>query len=108
MQDFIRLFNEQQYFDAHEHLEQIWLGLEEPEKSWTQGLIQIAALMHLLEQGRKLGATKVWARAKANLTEAPEIYKDINILNLKKTIANICENLDENSYADVKIGLNPK
>ncbi|MBT6842818.1 MAG: DUF309 domain-containing protein [Candidatus Melainabacteria bacterium] len=108
MQDFIRLFNDKQYFDAHEHLEQIWIGLEEPEKSWTQGLIQIAALMHLLEQGRFIGATKVWARAKANLTGAPEIYKDINIINLKKTIANICENLDENSYTDVKIGLNPK
>lgn len=108
MEEFVRLFNQKQYFVAHEHLEAIWIELDEPDKSWTQGLIQIAALMHLLEQGRQAGARKVWLRSVKNLRDAPEIYKDIELAILKKTIANIFENKAENGSAGVKIGLNPK
>lgn len=108
MQGFIKLFNDKQYFAAHEYLEQIWIELEEPEKSWTQGLIQIAALMHLLEQGRLEGATKVWLRAYKNLENAPKIYQDINMTELKKTIANIVENKDQATMSDVRIGLKSK
>ena len=39
-------FNSGKYFEAHEVWEEIWLEETEPEKTFLQGIIQIAAAFH--------------------------------------------------------------
>src|ERR1700689_1652178 len=39
-------FNAQEFFEAHEVWEEIWLVEAEPEKTFLQGIIQIAAAFH--------------------------------------------------------------
>ena len=39
-------FNAQEYFEAHEVWEELWLVAREPEKTFLQGLIQVAAAFH--------------------------------------------------------------
>lgn len=48
----VRSFNEKNYWQAHEHWEQGWKGLPPRQKHYVQGLIQAAAVFHLLSLGR--------------------------------------------------------
>ena len=45
---FFRCWNEQQYYEAHDVLEQLWLNAKAPDAAFFQGLIQAAgAFVHL-------------------------------------------------------------
>jgi hypothetical protein len=47
-------FNEQQYYEAHDVLEHLWLGSAGPEHRFFKGLIQFAgAFVHLQKQYRR-------------------------------------------------------
>ena len=42
----LRCFHSGAFFEAHEHWESVWLASQEPEKTFLQGLIQVAAAFH--------------------------------------------------------------
>ena len=45
---FFRCWNEQRYYEAHDVLEQLWLGTKSPDADFFKGLIQAAgAFVHL-------------------------------------------------------------
>ena len=45
---FFRCWNEQQYYEAHDVLEQLWLSTKSPDADYFKGLIQAAgAFVHL-------------------------------------------------------------
>ena len=44
-----QLFNAGLFFDSHEYLEGVWRQTEGEDKTFLQGLIQVAAAMHKLE-----------------------------------------------------------
>lgn len=46
-------FNGGLYFEAHELWEEVWLALLGPERTFAQGLIQVAAGMHHLARHRR-------------------------------------------------------
>jgi len=52
-----------EFFLAHEHWESVWLGLEEPERSFLQALIQTTAAFHHYEAGNPAGAASLLRRA---------------------------------------------
>src|SRR5260370_16823440 len=48
---YFQLFNDQQYYEAHDVLEQLWLKALEPDIQFYKGLIQLAgAFVHLQKQ----------------------------------------------------------
>ena len=57
------LFDEGNYFECHELLEDIWLKSKGSRKVLLQGLIQAAAGFHKLKQGEPEGAAKLFSRA---------------------------------------------
>ena len=52
----IAQFNARHFFDAHETWEEIWLQAAEPDKTFFQGIIQIAAAFHHYTRGNVRGA----------------------------------------------------
>src|SRR5258706_5702829 len=51
---YFQLFNDQQYYEAHDVLEQLWLRAFEPDTQFYKGLIQLAgAFVHLQKQFRR-------------------------------------------------------
>src|ERR1700745_2585076 len=51
---YFLLFNRQEYYQAHDLLEHIWLQTEGPEAAFYKGLIQLAgAFVHLQKQFRR-------------------------------------------------------
>jgi predicted metal-dependent hydrolase len=60
--DGIRMFNEQEFYDCHEVLEALWNREQEPEKQFTQGIIQIAVGLYHYLRGNLAGANKLIPR----------------------------------------------
>src|SRR5229473_7091008 len=51
----LRCFHSGAFFQAHEHWELVWLAAQEPEKTFLQGLIQVAASFHHFQRGNCVG-----------------------------------------------------
>jgi predicted metal-dependent hydrolase len=52
----VRLFNQRRYFEAHDLLEEVWLGRAGREKTFYQGLIQVAVGLYKIATGNQGGA----------------------------------------------------
>ncbi len=78
----IELFNDARYFDAHEAWEPLWLTSAGIEKEFLHAMIQIAAALHHLQRGNRIGATGVYGRAKAKLEALPPIFMQLNVPRL--------------------------
>ncbi len=64
---FIRLFNAQKFFEAHEVLELLWREEKGPDRDFYQGLIQIAAVFVHLQKNNLPGAQRLLETAAAYL-----------------------------------------
>jgi uncharacterized protein len=59
----VRCYRAGGFFAAHEHWEVVWLQLNNPEKEFLQGVIQMAAACHHLQRGNLAGAHSLLRRA---------------------------------------------
>jgi uncharacterized protein len=85
-QSGILLFNSGEFFKAHEVWEEIWLAAAEPEKTFLQGLIQVAAAFHHYSRGNRTGAQSLAAAALEKLGKFPGDYSGINLSALRLAI----------------------
>jgi hypothetical protein len=69
-------FNEGRYWNAHEYWERGWVRLSEPQKTYIQALIQVAAVFYLLEKGRERPARALCLSAIQKLSRT-ETMRDI-------------------------------
>jgi predicted metal-dependent hydrolase len=67
----IAQFNARQFFEAHETWEEIWLPALDPEKTFLQGLIQVAAAFHHYGRENRAGAESLLASGLAKLEAFP-------------------------------------
>jgi len=78
----IRLFNEHNFFDAHEIWEDVWRETSGPEKKFLQGLIQVAVAFHHHSTGNVVGARSLMERAVRNLVNYPGAFGGIDLTSL--------------------------
>jgi len=74
----------QQFFEAHEYWESVWLTLNEPEKSFLQALVQISAAFHHLRQGNRIGTISLLTRSLRRLDRYPALYCGVNTARLRE------------------------
>ena len=91
----LELFNESEFFEAHEALEDVWRAAPRPEKKFLQGLIQIAVALHHHGRGNSVGARSVLKRSVRNLSAYPEDFGGIDLTSLLRTILQWQEALDK-------------
>jgi hypothetical protein len=92
----IGLFNSGQFFEAHEVLEEIWRAAPETEKSFWQGLTQIAVAFHHRSVGNTIGAQSLLNRSIRNLSPYPDICGGIQLRSLKVSLENWQEAISKN------------
>src|SRR5579863_4903882 len=80
----LRHFNARRFFEAHEVWEEIWLVESEPEKTFLQGIIQIAAAFHHYRRGNSDGAETLLAAGIVKLTRFPADHRGLAILDLRE------------------------
>ncbi|HTZ99343.1 MAG TPA: DUF309 domain-containing protein [Candidatus Aquilonibacter sp.] len=80
-------FNSARFFEAHEAWEELWLAAAEPEKTYLQGLIQVAAAFHHQARGNPGGAQSLLAAGTAKLAHCPDEYRGLAVADLRGEIA---------------------
>lgn len=76
-------FNAQEFFEAHEVWEEVWLTEDEPEKTFLQGVIQIAAAFHHYRRGNSDGAETLLAAGIVKLLRFPADHHGLAIDDLR-------------------------
>jgi len=66
-------FTRGEFYEAHESWEEVWNEIDDPERAWVQGMIQIATGLHKLSRGRPDVCRTLLAKALAKLDGAPPI-----------------------------------
>lgn len=79
----IALFNARRFFEAHEAWEELWLVEPEPEKTFLQGLIQLAAAFHHHGRGNSRGTQSLLAAGLAKLRRFPEDHRGLALAALR-------------------------
>jgi len=94
LREGLRSFRSGFFFEAHEHWESVWIAAEEPEKTFLQGLIQVAALFHHLRRGNRVGAASLLRSALRRLDLYPEVFSGLMVAPLRTAIRLWLEALD--------------
>lgn len=92
----IALFNQADFFDAHEALEDIWRAAPAENKKFLQGMVQIAVAFHHYSTGNRIGMRSVLERAVRNLSEPSGSFGQIQLAALLQSLGQWREALDNN------------
>jgi uncharacterized protein len=76
----------QQFFEAHEHWEDVWNRLADPEKGFLQGLIQVTVAMHHYQHANRAGALSLLSRALRRFDRCPEGFGGIDVAMLRAEV----------------------
>ncbi len=79
----IEQFNDGRFFEAHETWEEIWLKSAEPEKTFLQGVIQIAAAFHHYGRNNLHGTRSLLEAGLRRLAPFPVSYSGIALSPLR-------------------------
>lgn len=75
----LRLFNEEEFFECHDVLEELWSETTGPDRKFLQGLIQASiALFHFGNENFG-GAKKLYLSARKNLDPCGDEYMSIRL-----------------------------
>jgi hypothetical protein len=80
--DGLRLFNEGEYFEAHEALEDAWNAEEGTTKDLYRGILQVAVAYLHITRGNYDGAVKVFERSRKWLGGIPDVCKGVHVREL--------------------------
>jgi uncharacterized protein len=92
----ISLFNDAQFFAAHEELEDVWRAAPPENKKFLQGVVQIAVAFHHYSTGNRIGMRSVLERAIKNLSEPSGSFGQIELRSLLTSLGQWREALDRN------------
>src|SRR6266852_4509322 len=86
LREGLRCFHSAAFFEAHEHWESVWLAAQEPEKTFLQGLIQVAASFHHFQRGNYAGTISLLRSALRRLDAYPRVFAGVSVAPLRETI----------------------
>ena len=78
----IKLFNQGEYYEAHEPLEEAWMKTDSPERDLYQGILQIGLAYYQITQGNYRGALKMFQRGFRNLSSLGDTQMGIDLVQL--------------------------
>jgi predicted metal-dependent hydrolase len=91
----VEQFNSGQFYACHDTLEALWIEANEPEKSFYQGILQIAVAQYHLENGNWRGAVILLGEGGNRLRRYPSVYSGIDVDELSNQSAALLSALQE-------------
>jgi len=82
----LRQFNAREFWHAHESWEAIWLVAPEPDKTFLQGIIQIAAAFYHHQKKNHEGMRSLMRRGLAKVEEFPAAYRGLRLEPLRRAV----------------------
>jgi hypothetical protein len=78
----VEQFNQRQFYDCHDTLEAIWMEAIEPEKTFYQGILQIAVGLYHLGNQNLRGATILLGEGIHRLRRYQPTYAEVDVTKL--------------------------
>jgi uncharacterized protein len=75
----VEQFNTGQFYACHDTLEALWIEATEPEKSFYQGILQVAVALYHLGNENLRGATILLGEGTNRLRRYPSIFGGIDV-----------------------------
>ncbi|MGB9738064.1 MAG: DUF309 domain-containing protein [Chloroflexus aggregans] len=91
-QSGLRLFNEGEYWYAHERWEICWRAAQGMDAEFYQALIQTAAALVKWRQGNLRGLQLNWVKARRRLVHLPPVYRGLDLTALTTTMEHLLAN----------------
>ena len=101
LDEAVKLFNAERFWESHEVLEGLWRKLSDPEKRVIQGIILLAAAYVHLQKGETQVYHSILSRARTQMEYADQIY-GLDLTSLKRVLDRLRA---ESSTELVKISL---
>ena len=96
-------FNRQEFYEAHEALEYLWLpDRRGPNAAFYKGLIQLAAAFVHLQKYRLQPATALFKLARSNLEKYPGRHERLDVAAVRGLIGQWLDKLERGQF-----GVNP-
>ncbi|MEH1903658.1 MAG: DUF309 domain-containing protein [Nostoc sp.] len=91
----IEQFNSGQFYACHDTLEALWIEASEPEKTFYQGILQIAVALYHLENINWRGAVILLGEGSNRLQRYPSSYGGIDVDELLSQSAVLLKTLQK-------------
>ncbi|WP_375474682.1 DUF309 domain-containing protein [uncultured Nostoc sp.] len=75
----VEQFNSGQFYACHDTLEALWIEAGEPEKTFYQGILQIAVALYHLENRNWRGAVILLGEGSNRLRRYPSTYGGVDV-----------------------------
>lgn len=97
-QDFwqgVEQFNQGQFYACHDTLEALWMEATEPQKTFYQGILQIAVALYHLGNSNWRGAVILLGEGINRLRRYPPTYAEIDVDELLTFCATLLTELQQ-------------
>ncbi len=91
----IHLFNEGEYFEAHEALEAAWNADDTPGRELYRAILQVAVAYLQIERGNYNGAAKMFLRMRQWIEPLPDECRGVDVERLRRDALRVRERLLE-------------
>ncbi len=78
----LELFNNQDWFDAHEEWEEIWHMADGTRKLFYQWLIQVGVTLEHAKRGNPRGVRCVYDKVRSRMSKLPDAYMGVDVRGL--------------------------
>lgn len=93
----IHLFNQGEFWHAHEQWEICWRAAQGMDADFYQALIQSAAALMKWRQGNLRGLRLNWAKAQRRLSRLPAFYRGIDLARLQTAMTAVVNDPEQAS-----------
>jgi predicted metal-dependent hydrolase len=101
-------FNKQRFFEAHEVLEDLWHEYRDVDRTFIQGLIQIAAAFYHLQSQNFRGAISQFTKGNDKLTHFLPTYKEVFVAKLLDDVRENLQRLRDATSSGIENIVYPK
>jgi uncharacterized protein len=91
----VEQFNAGQFYACHDTLEALWIEASEPEKTFYQGILQIAVGLYHLGNCNWRGAVILLGEGSNRLRRYPSVYGNIDVDELLNQSVGLLKTLQE-------------
>lgn len=103
----VEQFNTGEFYACHDTLEALWMEATEPEKTFYQGILQIAVALYHLGNHNWRGAAILLGEGSNRLRRYPSVYGGIDVDELLEQSAALLRTLQQTEpekLATMKLG----
>lgn len=91
----VEQFNQKEFYPCHDTLEALWMESSEPDKTFYQGILQVAVGCYHLNNNNWRGAVILLGEGTRKLSNYEPDYKEIDVTHLLDSSLSLLESLQK-------------